>query len=110
MAVFGPAVYEAEILEPFPKALLAASPTISGSLFRFPYGPNIGRTGGLVLTAWLLLAGELGMGMIAYLSYITPLETMVGWGIDFWLWIFAGVLGGSGIAIFTMTINVLFWA
>ncbi len=69
LAVFGPAIFECEVLEPFPKGLLVACPTISGSAFRLPFGPNIGRTGGLVMTSWFLLWGEIGMGMIAVLSW-----------------------------------------
>ncbi len=35
---------------------------------------------------------------------------MPAWGAAYWGWIISGIVAGSGIAIFTMTINVLFWS
>ncbi len=35
---------------------------------------------------------------------------MPSWSVAYWGWIFSGIVAGSGIAIFTMTINVLFWS
>ena len=46
LAVFGPTMEKCKSLSGFGEALLVASPALSGSFPRIPFGGNIGRTGG----------------------------------------------------------------
>jgi len=94
------------------KALLVASPTLTGSLPRIPFGPNIGKTGGKGWASIFLVLSILGMVWNTFLAFTTldDLETMEDFSGLWFMWFLGGAFAGFGIATFPMIINVLFWS
>ncbi|MCP3685520.1 MAG: MFS transporter [bacterium] len=97
-------------LKGFTKGVLAGSPALTGAVLRWPFGTHIGKTGGKTGTIWLLVGACVGMALNTYLAFTVTLKTMEGWGADYILWCFGGLLSGCGVATFPMIINVLFWS
>jgi nitrate/nitrite transporter NarK len=111
LAVFGPTMKRCKALSGVGKSLLVASPALSGSFPRIPFGGNIGRTGGGDWTKLFLILSSLGMLLNTVLAYTTidDLETMENFSGTYFLWLIGGLGAGFGIAVFPMIINVLFW-
>ncbi len=97
------------------KAFLASSPSLTGSLARLPFGPNIGRTGGKQWTAIFLILCILGITLNMILAFTQDVDDAGKYIMDsfagrYWLWIVGGWLSGFGIATFPMIINVALWS
>lgn len=57
LTIFTPTVGSMTSLSGFGKAFMAASPSLTGSLMRIPFGKNVGLTGGTgMATKFLILA------------------------------------------------------
>ncbi len=109
-AVFGPLVpkfKEVLDLSPFAAALLAATPNLTGSLLRIPFGASVERFGGK--RPFLALLGVTIVGMaalIALLSTSFPAR-MAG---TFPLLLGLGVLIGCGVATYSVGVpQVSYW-
>ncbi len=79
--------------------LLVAAPNLSGSLLRIPFGAWVDKSGGKkpILTLFLLaILGMLGLTILLLLYYPDHLTKDMYWFI-----VLFGILGGSGIAIFS---------
>jgi len=103
---------KAKELSGFGKAFLVASPALSGSLLRIPFGGNVGRTGGCYWTKILLILACVGMLLNTILAvwWMEDLETMQNFNGFYEWWLLGGLLAGCGIAVFPMIINVMFWS
>ena len=109
VSAFGPIVSklkESLALSPLLMGLLAASPALSGSLLRIPFGAMVDRTGGkkpiLILLA-LAAAGIAGITLMFWI-YPAPLPAQYPFFLLF------GVLCGCGIAVFSVGIpSVSYW-
>jgi len=112
LAVFGPTMKKCKALNGIGKALLVASPAVSGSFPRIPFGDNIGRTGGCAWTKIFLVLACLGMFLNTILAYATldDLATMENFSGLYFLWLIGGLGAGFGIATFPMIVNVMFWS
>ena len=112
MAVFGPTMKRCEKLSGIAKSILVASPTISGSFPRIPFGGNIGRTGGGDWTKLFLILSCTGMLLNTILALVTTddLGDMENFSFSYFLWLIGGLGAGFGIAVFPMIVNVLFWS
>ena len=101
-----------ESLSGIGKALLVASPALSGSFPRIPFGGDVERTGGRLYTVVFLVLTSLGMTLNTILAYktIDDLGTMENFSGLYFLWMLGGFLAGFGICTFCMISNVLFWS
>ncbi len=68
LAVFGPTMKKVTFAA-IGKAFLASSPSLTGSLARLPFGPNIGRTGGKQWTGLYLFLCVLGITLNMILAF-----------------------------------------
>lgn len=109
VSAFGPIVTklrETMAMTPFMMGLLAASPALTGSLLRIPFGAMVDRMGGkkpiLILLA-LATAGIAGITVVFSLDR-TPQTAFYPFFLIF------GILCGCGIAIFSVGIpTVAYW-
>ncbi|MBC2734819.1 MAG: MFS transporter [Desulfobacteraceae bacterium] len=109
VSAFGPIVSklkDAMALGPLLMGLLAACPALSGSLLRIPFGAMVDRTGGKKPILILLGLAAAGIAGIMVMFYLYP-EPQSG---QYPLFLFFGVLCGSGIAVFSVGIpTVSYW-
>ncbi len=110
VAIFGPLVprfTELLGLTPFQAGILAAIPSLTGSLLRIPFGATVDRIGGRRPFVALLLLTNLGvLGLLALLATSYP-DRMAG---TYPLLLLLGVLIGCGIATFSVGIaQVSYW-
>ena len=109
VSAFGPIVSqlkEALALSPMLMGLLAASPALSGSLLRIPFGAMVDRSGGKKPILILLGLAAAGIAGITLMFRIFP-EPLPA---HYPLFLFFGVLCGSGIAVFSVGVpTVSYW-
>jgi NNP family nitrate/nitrite transporter-like MFS transporter len=109
VSAFGPIVSklkDAMALSPLLMGLLAACPALSGSLLRIPFGAMVDRMGGKKPILILLSLAAAGIAGIMVMFYLYP-EPQAG---QYPLFLFFGVLCGSGIAVFSVGIpTVSYW-
>ena len=109
VSAFGPIVTklkDAMALSPFLMGLMAASPALTGSLLRIPFGAMVDRMGGKKPILILLGLAGLGVAGITLMFYLfpTPSSTQYPFFLVF------GVLCGCGIAVFSVGIpSVSYW-
>jgi len=109
VSAFGPIVSKLKDtmeLSPFLMGLMAASPALTGSLLRIPFGAMVDRMGGkkpILILLGLAAAGIVGITLLFYL-YPVPQPS------HYPLFLFFGILCGSGIAVFSVGIpTVSYW-
>ncbi|MGE5256581.1 MAG: MFS transporter, partial [Hyphomicrobiales bacterium] len=91
---------------PLLMGILAASPALTGSLLRIPFGAMVDRVGGKKPILGLLILAAAG---IAGITLIFRQASAIGLG-DYPLFLLFGVLCGCGIAIFSVGIPaVSYW-
>lgn len=109
VSAFGPIVSklkESLALGPFLMGLLAASPALTGSLLRIPFGAMVDRTGGKKPILILLALAASGIAGITLMFWIYP----VPFPAQYPLFLLFGVLCGCGIAVFSVGIpSVSYW-
>lgn len=109
VSAFGPIVSklkDALALSPFLMGLMAASPALTGSLLRIPFGAMVDRMGGKKPILILLGLAALGIAGITFLFYRYPVPQPS----QYPLFLFFGILCGSGIAVFSVGIpTVSYW-
>ncbi len=110
VSIFGPLVpkfTELLHLSPFQAGLLAAIPSLTGSLLRIPFGAAVDRVGGKrPLLALLLLTNVGVIGLLALLATSYPARVEGTYPILMLL----GMLIGCGIATFSVGIaQVSYW-
>lgn len=110
VAIFGPMVprfTELLDLSPVQAGLLAAIPSLTGSILRIPFGAAVDRMGGKWPLSTLLIITNIGViGLLALLITSYP-DNMEG---TYWLLLLLGVLIGCGIATFSVGIaQVSYW-
>jgi NNP family nitrate/nitrite transporter-like MFS transporter len=109
VSAFGPIVSKLKqsmALDPFLMGLLAASPALSGSLLRIPFGAMVDRMGGKRPLVTLLSFAAAGVGGITvmFAAFAPPQAA------QYWLFLLFGVLCGCGIATFSVGIpTVSYW-
>jgi NNP family nitrate/nitrite transporter-like MFS transporter len=109
VSAFGPIVTKLKhsmALDPLLVGLLAASPALTGSLLRIPFGAMVDRMGGkkpiLILMA-LAAAGIAGITLM-FAMFATPQPA------HYPMFLVFGILCGSGIAVFSVGIpTVSYW-
>ncbi|MBW1980755.1 MAG: NarK/NasA family nitrate transporter [Deltaproteobacteria bacterium] len=109
VSAFGPIVTklkQAMALNPMLMGLLAASPALTGSLLRIPFGAMVDRLGGKKPILVLLGLAVAGIGAITLLfTILTPPRPA-----HYPLFLLAGILCGCGIAVFSVGIpTVSYW-
>ncbi len=110
VSIFGPLVPEFKDLlglTPFAAGMLAAIPSLTGSVLRIPFGASVDRVGGK--RPFLTLLGITNVGVIALLVLLTTRypDDMDG---TYPLLLLLGVLIGCGIATFSVGIaQVSYW-
>ncbi len=110
VSIFGPLVPKFTDLlglSPFAAGMLAAIPSLTGSLLRIPFGAAVDRMGGRKPFLTLLAAANLGViGLLALLATSYP-DHMTG---SYPLLLGLGALIGCGIATFSVGIGqVSYW-
>jgi nitrate/nitrite transporter NarK len=109
VSAFGPIVSqlkESLAMSPLLMGLLAASPALSGSLLRIPFGALVDRTGGKAPILILLGLAATGIAGITLMFRIFPQPLPSHYP----LFLFFGVLCGSGIAVFSVGVpTVSYW-
>lgn len=109
VSAFGPIVAKLKIglaLSPLLMGLLAASPALTGSLLRIPFGAMVDRMGGKKPILVLLTLATLGVAGITVLFWRFPSPAPA----QYPLFLFFGVLCGAGIAVFSVGIpTVSYW-
>jgi NNP family nitrate/nitrite transporter-like MFS transporter len=109
VSAFGPIVSrlkESMEIGPFFMGLLSASPSLTGSLLRIPFGASVDRFGGKKPILILLGLAGLGIMCITILFTLFP-EPTIG---QYPLFLLSGILCGCGIAIFSVGIpSVSYW-
>ncbi len=109
VSAFGPIVpqlKQAMDVGPFMMGILAASPALTGSLLRIPFGALVDRLGGKKPILILLLLAGLGVaGITAMFSIVgTPQAS------HYPLFLIFGILCGCGIAVFSVGVPaVSYW-
>jgi NNP family nitrate/nitrite transporter-like MFS transporter len=109
VSAFGPIVHKLKhsmALDPVLMGLLAASPALSGSLLRIPFGAMVDRMGGkkpILILLGLAAAGVAGITlMFALIGQPRP--------VDYPFFLLFGILCGCGIAVFSVGIAaVSYW-
>jgi NNP family nitrate/nitrite transporter-like MFS transporter len=109
VSAFGPIVGKLKktmALDPLLIGLLAASPALTGSLLRIPFGAVVDRIGGkkpiLVLLS-LAAAGVAGITLL-FAAFASPQAS------QYPLFLLCGILSGCGIAVFSVGIpTVSYW-
>jgi len=109
VSAFGPIVTklkESMALSPLLMGLLAASPALTGSLLRIPFGAAVDRMGGKKPILILLGLALVGIGAITVMfTVFAPLQPA-----HYPMFLLAGILCGSGIAVFSVGIpTVSYW-
>jgi len=109
VSAFGPIVTklkESMALSPLLMGLLAASPALTGSLLRIPFGAAVDRMGGKKPILILLGLALVGIGAITVMfTVFAPLLPA-----HYPMFLLAGILCGSGIAVFSVGIpTVSYW-
>lgn len=109
VSAFGPIVARLKdgmILSPLLMGLLAASPALTGSLLRIPFGAMVDRMGGKKPILILLALATAGIGCITLLFWLYPQPD----AFLYPFFLFSGILCGSGIAVFSVGIpTVSYW-
>ncbi len=110
VAIFGPLVPEFKDLlglSPFAAGMLAAIPSLTGSILRIPFGASVDRFGGKRPFLTLLAITNVGViGLLVLLTTRYP-DDMAG---TYPLLLLLGVLIGCGIASFSVGIaQVSYW-
>jgi NNP family nitrate/nitrite transporter-like MFS transporter len=109
VSAFGPIVSklkDALALSPFLMGLMAASPALTGSLLRIPFGAMVDRMGGKKPILILLGLATLGIAGITVIFYLYPVPQPS----QYPFFLLFGVLCGSGIAVFSVGIpTVSYW-
>lgn len=105
VALYGPTAVkfkEAMELSPALLGLLIATPALSGSLLRIPFGAWVDTTGGKKPFFILLLLSVIGLGGVTLLLSTSYPDGMSGL---YWLVLLLGFLSGCGIATFSVGIG-----
>ena len=109
VSAFGPIVpilKQTLSLSPLLMGLLAASPALTGSLLRIPFGAMVDRTGGKKPILILLSMAVLGVAGITLMFGLFP-EPLPA---HYPLFLLFGILSGCGIATFSVGIpSVSYW-
>lgn len=109
VSAFGPIVSKLKAtmtLSPFQMGLLAASPALTGSLLRIPFGAMVDRIGGKKPILILLGLAALGVTGITLMFWLFPMPSPA----QYPFFLLAGVLCGCGIAVFSVGIpTVSYW-
>ena len=110
VSIFGPMVPKFTDmlgLNPLEAGLLAAVPSLTGSLLRIPFGAAVDRLGGRRPFVVLLALANAGVvGLLLLLASAYP-DRMAG---TYWLLLLLGALIGCGIATFSVGIGqVSYW-
>jgi NNP family nitrate/nitrite transporter-like MFS transporter len=109
VSAFGPIVSKLKVsldLSPLLMGLLAASPALSGSLLRIPFGAMVDRTGGKKPILILLVLAAAGIAGITLMFWIYPAP----FPAQYPFFLLFGVLCGCGIAVFSVGIpSVSYW-
>jgi len=109
VSAFGPIVSKLKVslaLSPLLMGLLAASPALSGSLLRIPFGAMVDRMGGKKPILILLALAAAGIAGITVMFGLYPVPHPSHYPI----FLVFGVLCGCGIAVFSVGIpTVSYW-
>ncbi|CAB5123377.1 Nitrate/nitrite transporter NarT [Olavius algarvensis associated proteobacterium Delta 3] len=109
VSAFGPIVSklkDALALSPLAMGLMAASPALTGSLLRIPFGAMVDRMGGKKPILILLVLAALGIAGITMMFWMYPAPTPS----QYPFFLIFGMLCGSGIAVFSVGIpTVSYW-
>lgn len=109
VSAFGPIVSQLKeglALSPLLMGLLAASPALSGSLLRIPFGAAVDRVGGKKPVLLLLGLAAAGIAGITLMFHLYPQPSPAHYP----LFLCFGVLCGSGIATFSVGVpSVSYW-
>ena len=109
VSAFGPIVSKLKVsldLSPLLMGLLAASPALSGSLLRIPFGAMVDRTGGKKPILILLALAASGIAGITLMFWLYPAP----FPAQYPFFLLFGVLCGCGIAVFSVGIpSVSYW-
>ena len=109
VSAFGPIVAklkDALGLSPLMMGWMAASPALTGSLLRIPFGAMVDRMGGKKPILILLGMAALGIAGITLLFFLSPVPQPS----QYPLFLLFGILCGSGIAVFSVGIPaVSYW-
>jgi NNP family nitrate/nitrite transporter-like MFS transporter len=109
VSAFGPIVSQVKAglgLSPLLMGLLAASPALSGSLLRIPFGAMVDRMGGKKPILILLVLAAIGIAGITAMFRLFPSPAPDHYPY----FLVFGVLCGSGIAVFSVGVpTVSYW-
>jgi NNP family nitrate/nitrite transporter-like MFS transporter len=109
VSAFGPIVVQLKktmTMSPQLMGLLAASPALTGSLLRIPFGAMVDRMGGKKPILILLALAVVGIAGITFLFHFKPAPTAA----DYPFFLCFGILCGCGIAVFSVGIPaVSYW-
>ncbi|OPL16445.1 MAG: hypothetical protein AVO38_07735 [delta proteobacterium ML8_D] len=109
VSAFGPIVSKLKhvlTLSPILMGLIAASPALTGSLLRIPFGAMVDRTGGKKPIVILLGMAALGIAGITLMYWMYPMPRPSQYPFFFLF----GMLCGCGIAVFSVGIpTVSYW-
>jgi nitrate/nitrite transporter NarK len=101
VSAFGPIVSQLKAglgLGPMMMGLLAASPALSGSLLRIPFGAVVDRSGGKRPILILLVLAAVGIAGMTAMFRFFPDPQPSHYGV----FLLCGVLCGCGIAVFSV--------
>jgi NNP family nitrate/nitrite transporter-like MFS transporter len=109
VSAFGPIVHKLKgtmALSPFLMGLMAASPALTGSLLRIPFGAMVDRMGGKKPILILLGLAALGVAGITLIFWFFPVPGPA----QYPFFLLFGILCGCGIAVFSVGIPaVSYW-
>jgi nitrate/nitrite transporter NarK len=109
VSAFGPIVpklKQAMDVDPFLMGILAASPALTGSLLRIPFGAMVDRMGGKKPILILLLLAAAGVAGITFMFSLSPTPR----ASDYPFFLIFGILCGCGIAVFSVGVPaVSYW-
>ena len=109
VSAFGPIVHKLKdtmALSPFLMGLMAASPALTGSLLRIPFGAMVDRMGGKKPILILLGLAALGVAGITVMFWFFPMPLPA----QYPFFLLFGILCGCGIAVFSVGIpTVSYW-
>jgi len=109
VSAFGPIVHKLKdtmALNPFLIGLMAASPALTGSLLRIPFGAMVDRMGGKKPILILLGLAALGVAGITLMFWLFPMPGPA----QYPFFLLFGILCGCGIAVFSVGIpTVSYW-